>query len=173
MESQRLNPAPLVNEIGNNDSFSLLNNINNPIDLMPNDNNQIKFNENKVKLGIPYKELIQLKNEYLIELIQFINYVCNLNIHNKYIDCLFSIFKIIKNKKRNIYQIVINKKEAKYYDYKNEISEEENNEEFEEDEEEEDEGEEGHEEEENTFFCEKHNTFFNNLESYHNHCKDN
>ena len=175
MESQRLNPAPLVNEIGNNNSFFLLNDNNNHINLMPNNNININFNENQTKLGIPYKELIKIKKEYLIELIQFITYVCNLNIQNKYIDCLFSIFKIIKNKKRNIYQIVINKKEAKYYDYKNELSEEEDNEQFEEGEEEEDEREEEEDiqEEENTFFCEKHSTLFNNLESYYNHCKDN
>ena len=127
------------------------------------------LNRNKTIIGIKSKELNELKKEYLIELIQFIGCVCNLNIENKYIDCLYSIFKVVKYKNQSIYQIVINKKEAKHHDYKiknnyinkdkenseNKIVNESNN-----------------SLKIDTFFCEKHSRLFDNLEQYYNHCRN-
>ena len=72
---------------------------------------------NITKIGISHKELKEIKNEYLIELIEFINTACSITIQNRYIDCTYSIFKIIK-KKKNIFEIIINKKEAKKTNYK-------------------------------------------------------
>jgi len=131
------------------------------------------LNINKTKLAIKYKELKELKSEYLIELIQFISCVCNLTVENKYIDCLYSIFKIVKYKGQNIYQIVINKKEANRHDYKKKINDM-NNEIIDDEEENEDNilNENDDIFQFGTFFCEKHNRLFNNLEQYYNHCSN-
>ena len=177
MESQRSEnaPPPILGLKHNNLIQQSIDNFN----FMPNMNNIIKnlLNKNKTKIGISYKELKELKNEYLIELIQFINYVCNLNIQNKYIGCMYSIFKIVKNKATKMYHIKINKKEERYQDAKNNqmnniIIEDKNN------------NEENIEKNciinendelinEETYFCEKHSRLFNNLEQYYNHCKNN
>ena len=138
---------------------------------------------NMTKVGISHKELKEIKNEYLIELIEFINTACSITIQNRYIDCTYSIFKIIK-KKKNIFEIIINKKEAKKTNYKikenimhddqkenndnennvNAIKIEKENKNIIEDNE---------LSGNNTFFCEKHNQLFINLEKYFLHCKEN
>jgi hypothetical protein len=148
----------------------------------PNFRNNFRRNPNSTKIGISHEELKEIKSEYLIELIEFINFVCNITIQKKYIDCTYSIFKIIKRRKRN-FEIVINKKEAKNYKYKINESDNEINDDSKENIDNENENninvinieKENNNglSENNTFFCEKHNRLFDNLEKYFSHCKEN
>ena len=151
---------------------------------IPNFRNNFRRNRNFTQIGISHEQLKEIKSEYLIELIEFINFVCNLTIQNKYIDCTYSIFKIIKRRKRN-FEIVINKNEAKNYDYKINESDNESNNDSKENIDNENENENNINSinikkenkkglsNENTFFCEKHNRLFDNLEKYFSHCREN
>ena len=89
-------------------SFSNTLYINNKINL----NNKIKLNknseENKVRININSEKLELLTHSNLVELIQFIEYTCDLTLNDqRYENKTHDIFKIIKNKDKKCYDIII------------------------------------------------------------------
>ena len=65
-------------------------------------------NNYETRIGIPIGQLKELKKEYLLDLILFINYCCNLTLEdNRFIDSTYSIFKIEKKINRYKCNIVI------------------------------------------------------------------
>ena len=61
-------------------------------------NNKIN-EEYQTWIRIPFNDLIKLSKEYLVDLIQFIDYSCSLTLEDSYYtDSTFSIFKIEKTK---------------------------------------------------------------------------
>ena len=121
-----------------------------------------KKEQNKALIGINTKKLEILEHKYLVELIQLIEYTCDLYLNdNRYADTTYSIFKIKKNKEKKRYDIIINDnidkkmseddksdeiEDEKYYDNKEEEEEEEEEKEEEEEEKEEEEDDEEEEE---------------------------
>ena len=104
------NPNKNLSEISNikENSFSDTFNINNKINL----NNEIKVNknkeENKIRININSKKLELLTHSNLVELIQFIEYTCDLTLNDqRYENKTYNIFKIIKNKDKKCYDIII------------------------------------------------------------------
>ena len=116
--------------------------------------NEEEKEQYKTQIAINTKKLELLEHKYLIELIQLIEYTCDLSLNDyRYEDKTYSIFKIIKNKEKKGYDIIINdnndekiqKKEDykrdeieddKFYDNEDEEDKEEEKEEEEEEEEE-------------------------------------
>ena len=63
----------------------------------------------KTQIAINTKKLELLEHKYLIELIQLIEYACDLTLSDyRYADTTYSIFKIKNNKERKRYDIIIN-----------------------------------------------------------------
>ena len=181
----------------NYSSKLVIDNINN-INIISKLQNNLKenFNNlNRTKITIPFKDLKILKKEYLIKIIEFMKYMCNIYLQKKYLFCNYSIFKVIKDKKNNFYEIVINnnnreeifediieekdKDKDENIDNQNKIickEEKEflNNNNIINDEDDKDEKNEKEEKEENkeNFFCVKHNLNFDTPDKYFMHCRD-
>ena len=106
--------------------------------------NEEKKEQYKTQIAINTKNLELLEHKYLVELIQLIEYTCNLSLNDyRYADKTYGIFKIIKNKEKKGYDIIINnnndKKLQKKEEYKRvEIEDEKFDDNEEEEEEEED-----------------------------------
>ena len=94
------------------------NNINENISEL-NLNNKIN-EEYQTRIRIPFNDLIKLSKEYLVDLIQFIDYSCSLTLEDScYTDSTFSIFKIEKNKIKQGYNIIIDKTKCNINDIEN------------------------------------------------------
>ena len=111
-------------QIYNKDNKQNIININN----INNRNNKL-FNNYDInekfmtRISIKTKELEELDKKYLIELIQFIIYSCNLTLEDyRYIDSTYSIFRIEKSLNRNGYDIVINRYGNNEYKIQNDNS---------------------------------------------------
>jgi len=92
-------------------------------------NKKNNINENlSTSIGITFNELESLTKDNLIQLIQFINYSCNLHLKDiKFSNCCCGIFGIKENLNRNGYSIVISKNEinelhSKYRNKKEDIN---------------------------------------------------
>ena len=181
---------PASYDLINYSSKLIIDNINtiNIISKLKNNLNENFDNLNHTKITIPFNDLKILKKKYLIKLIEFIQNTCNIFLQKKFIFCFYSIFKVIKDKKNNFYEIVIdnnnkeeifediiegmdeNKKEN-FENHNKIICKEEkeflNNKNIINDENNKDKN----EEKEGNFVCESHNLKFGTLKKYHNHCK--
>jgi len=104
-----------INSSPNNNYIFEQNKVNNFYHVGYQDFSNIKYNVNEnlnIILGITFNELESLTKENLIQLIQFINYSCNLYLKDiKFSNCCCSIFGIKENLNRNGYNIVISKNE--------------------------------------------------------------
>ena len=114
--------------------------------------NEEEKEQHKTQIEINTKKLELIEHKYLIELIHLIKFTCDLSLKDyRYANKTYGIFKIIKNKEKKGYNIIINdKKLIKNEDYKKDEIEDEkfyDNEEEEEGEEEEEEEEKEDEEE--------------------------
>ena len=93
-----------------------------------------------------------MEHKYLVELIQLIEYACDLSLNDyRYADKTYGIFKIIKNEEKKGYDIIINDNNEKKLQKKDKIEDEkfDDNEEEEEEEEEENKEEEEEEDDDN------------------------
>ena len=69
-----------------------------------------KKDNHKTRIAINIEKLKELENNNLIELIQFIEFTCDLTLNDyRYANKSYSIFKIIKNKEKKGYDIIIDK----------------------------------------------------------------
>ena len=99
-----------------------------------------KREQNKTQIAIDTEKLEHLEHKNLIELIQLIEFTCDLYLNDlRYVGKTYNIFKIVKNKEKKRFDILINynkeeKDKEKEEDYRNN----ENKDEEEEDEEGED-----------------------------------
>ena len=183
-----------INSSPNNNYIFEQNKVNNFYQVRYQDFSNIKYyiNENlSIIIGITFNELESLTKENLIQLIQFINYSCNLYLKDiKFSNCGCGIFGIKENLNRNGYNIVISKNEinelhSKFRNKSKDINENdinlENDEKF---------YNKINNESESNFFllnefneekhnfclpisCPIHNNIkFNSLTSYLNHCKE-
>ena len=78
-----------------------------------NEENQDKneTEQYKTRIAIDVEHLKKLEHKNLIELIQFIQLTCDLNLNDsRYVDKTYSIFKMVKNQERQGYDITINNK---------------------------------------------------------------
>mgnify|MGYP006873067439 CR=1 FL=1 len=104
-----------INSSPNNNYIFEQNKVNNFYQVGYQDFSNIKYNMNEnlnISIGITFSELESLTKENLIQLIQFINYSCNLSLKDiKFSYCCSSIFGIKENLNRNGYNIVISKNE--------------------------------------------------------------
>ena len=141
---------PIISETNNNKNIFLLQNnscnktnlfhnfctINNKIE--PKNNikgTNLKIEEDKieqknVRIAIKTEKLNLLEHQKLVELIQFIEYTCDLTLNDeRYINTTYNIFKIIRNVEKNAYDIIIDdekevKMNEKLKEQKNEINDE-------------------------------------------------
>ena len=183
-----------INSSPNNNYIFEQNKVNNYYQVRYQDFSNIKYNINEnlnIIIGITFNELESLTKENLIQLIQFINYSCNLYLKDiKFSNCGCGIFGIKENLNRNGYNIVISKNEinelhSKFRNKSKDINENdiifENDEKFYNKINNESEGNffllnEINEEKHNyclPISCPDHNNIkFNSLTSYLNHCKE-
>ena len=88
--------------------FSNTFNINNKINLNKEINIDKNKEENKIRININSEKLELLTHANLVELIQFIEYTCDLTLNDqRYENKTYNIFKIIKNKDKKCYDIII------------------------------------------------------------------
>ena len=127
-----------------------------PVSFVKNYKNEIE--QYKTRIAIDTRDLKCLEHKNLIELIQLIQSTCKLSLNDwRYIDKIYNIFKIIKNKEKDCYDIIINNKKNKN-GQKIDIEKYNNEEEKEEEEEEEEEDE---EEDDSEYKCDKKNSKIN------------
>ena len=89
-----------------------------------------KIEQKNVRIAIETEKLNLLEHQKLVELIQFIEYTCDLTLNDeRYINTTYNIFKIIRNVEKKAYDIIINdekevKINEKLKEQKNEINDE-------------------------------------------------
>ena len=89
-----------------------------------------KIEQKNVRIAIETEKLNLLEHQKLVELIQFIEYTCDLTLNDeRYINTTYNIFKIIRNVEKNAYDIIIDdekevKMNEKLKEQKNEINDE-------------------------------------------------
>ena len=72
-------------------------------------NNKDKNEEYITRISIDTQKLQQIGKKNLIELIQMVQYTCDLSLNDyRYIDKIYGIFKIVKSKEKEGYDIIIN-----------------------------------------------------------------
>ena len=82
----------------------------------------------KIQIAIDTEKLEQLEHKNLIELIQLIEFTCDLFLNDlRYVDKTYNIFKIIKNKEKKRYDIIINNNDKKTKNEEVEDNSNENN----------------------------------------------
>ena len=93
----------------------------------------IKENKNELKklqIAIDTEKLEHLEHKNLIELIQLIEFTCDLYLNDlRYVDKTYNIFKIINNKENKRYDIIINNNDKKTKEEKEDYETEEDEEE--------------------------------------------
>ena len=73
-----------------------------------------KNEHKKIQISIDTEKLEHLEQKNLIELIQLIEYTCDLYLNDlRYVNKTYNIFKIIKNKEKKRYDIIINNNDKK------------------------------------------------------------
>ena len=122
------NSAPPANcELNNyknkskKETYQLFDNNKNQIHNFLFDNDENNFNnksknmknefikkDNTIRISIDTEKMKALPHKNLIELIQFIEFTCDLTLNDcRYVDNTYNIFKIIKNKEKGGYDIII------------------------------------------------------------------
>ena len=124
---------PIISETNNNKNIFLLQ--NNSCNKTNIKGINLKIEEDKieqknVRIAIETEKLNLLEHQKLVELIQFIEYTCDLTLNDeRYINTTYNIFKIIRNVEKNAYDIIIDdekevKLNEKLKEQKNEINDE-------------------------------------------------
>ena len=106
------------------------NKINHKSKIEKDINKTTKKEKYKAYIAIDTEKLKLLSHNNLIELIQLIEFTCDIYLNDsRYIDKTYNIFKIIKNQDNKRYDIILNnskeKSEKEKEEYKNEESEDE------------------------------------------------